>query len=66
MYFEIYNDDLEDVEIILKDDGEVYDFFDERLGPVDADTLMEWAMHAEPDDYWNMLPCTPYIIRCKE
>ena len=66
MYFEIYNDDLEDVEIILKDDGEVYDFFDERLGPVDADTLMEWTMHAEPDDYWNMLPCTPYIIRCKE
>lgn len=66
MYFEIHNDDLEDIEVCLKDEGEVYDFFDERLGPVDAATLMEWAMHAEPDDYWNMLACTPYIIRCKE
>jgi hypothetical protein len=64
--FEIYNDDLEDIEVCLKDEDEVYDFFDERLGPVDAATLMEWAMHAEVGNYWDMMPCVPYIIRCKE
>lgn len=66
MYFEIYNDDLEDVETILKDDGEVYDFFEERLGKVDAFSLMSFAMDAEPGDYFDMTPCVPYIMRCKE
>lgn len=64
--FEIYNDDIEEVELVTESEEEVYDFFLERLGEVDAQTLWNWATEAKPGHYWWLLPCTPYKIECKE
>ena len=64
--FEVYNDYLEKVELVTDDEDKVYEFFEQKLGLADADYILGWAIKAEPGWKLDLLPCTPYIIECKD
>ena len=64
--FEVYNDYTEEVELVTDDENVLYDHFMEKLYESDANYILGWAIDAKIGWKLNLLPCTPYIIECKD
>lgn len=64
--FEVYNDYTEQVELVTDDENVLYDHFMEKLYESDANYILGWAIDAQNGWKLDLLPCTPYIIECKD
>lgn len=64
--FEVYNDYTEQVELVTDDENVLYDHFMEKLYESDANYILGWAIDAQVGWKLDLLPCTPYIIECKD